>query len=100
MIVAFSRRAERDLDRIFDDVLLEASEQTALRLLERIERRALSLDIFPERGARMRHPELEELRLILEPPYLIAYTVADTRVEIVAVLHGSRDIVATLLERG
>lgn len=65
-------------------------------MIDRIEKRALSLGTFPERGTRLSIPNVDGLRFILERPYLVIYRASPTSVEIVAVLHGARDIAAEL----
>ena len=94
MKVAFSPRARRDLDKILNDLLTLASHRTAVRVFDRIERRCLSLDVFPDRGTMYAHPHLRHLR----PPYVIVYEVMATKVEIFTILHGSQNIQAELLK--
>lgn len=96
MIVELSERAEVDLERILDDLADRAGKRVAIRIVERIERRCMSLDQFPERGARLRLDGLPEFRFLVEKPYLIAYRVREGTVEIIAVVHGARDIEAVL----
>ena len=98
MKVAFSPRARRDLDKILNDLLTLASHRTAVRVFDRIERRCLSLDVFPDRGTMYAHPYLRHLRRLIEPPYVIVYEVMATKVEIFTILHGSQNIQAELLK--
>ncbi len=65
-------------------------------MIDRIEKRALSLATFAERGARLAIPNINGLRFVLEHPYLVIYRASPSSVEIVAVLHGARDIEAEL----
>lgn len=96
MIVRFSQRAERDLDEIFDDVMIRVSEKTANRMIDRIERRASSLATFPQRGAPLNVGSHEGLRFVVERPYLIIYRASSSEAAVLAVLHGARDIEAEL----
>lgn len=65
-------------------------------MIDRIEKRAMSLGMFSERGARLSIPDVDDLRFVIERPYLVIYRASSSSVEIVAVLHGSRDIAAEL----
>ena len=95
----FSRRARRELDVLFDELLTRVTPPTALRLIDRIEARCASLDQFPERGVAYSHADLRHLRRLVEAPYVIVYEIDGTVVRIVRVLHGSRRIETALLDR-
>ncbi len=58
-----------------------------------------SLAEFSERGHRLRDPELSGFREILIASYRLIYRVEPTRVLIVGVIHGSRDISTALTHR-
>jgi addiction module RelE/StbE family toxin len=59
-----------------------------------------SLAEFSERGHRLRDRELSDFREILVASYRLVYRVEPTRVLIVGVIHGSRDMSKALSRRG
>jgi plasmid stabilization system protein ParE len=96
VIVTLSERAERDLESILEDLSARAGPRVALRVIDKIERRCRSLDELPERGPLLLLGVRGDLRDLLEKPYLIIYRHRAQSVEVVAVLHGSRDLQAAL----
>jgi toxin ParE1/3/4 len=74
------------------DWIAQDNPAAAMRMMERLYRRCLSLDEFPERG----RPYGRTYRAINEGRYVIIYRVEPSpdhpRVIILAVMHGSRDI--------
>jgi toxin ParE1/3/4 len=74
------------------DWIAQDNPAAARRMMERLYRRCLSLDRFPERG----RPYGPIYRAVNEGRYVIIYRVEPPsgrpHVVIVAVLHGSRDI--------
>ena len=99
MRVAFTPEAQRDLLDIvlyLDDRNPKAARQT----LQNIRARCLSLADHPRRGAVIDLRGEEEIRRVLEYPFIIAYTCSDELVSILRDLHGARDfhhILDTLL---
>ncbi|MEH1782705.1 MAG: type II toxin-antitoxin system RelE/ParE family toxin [Nostoc sp.] len=79
-------------------VASEASETIATKLLERIEKATRLLLTAPFAGA-ARSQLADGLRVIFEGNYAIYYTVSETEIIIIRVLHGARDA-NTLAERG
>jgi plasmid stabilization system protein ParE len=74
------------------DYIAQDNPVAARAMMERLYRRCLSLDHFPERG----RPYGPTYRAVNEGRYVIVYRVEPTprqgRVVIVAVMHASRDI--------
>lgn len=99
--VEWSEVARRDLERIVA-YLAEENPAAALRVLQRIEKRAAALDILPERGRLV--PELARfgIRLYRElqvPPHRLIYRVDSRKVVVLAVFDGRRNLEDILLER-
>lgn len=90
----YSDTANRDLETIFN-YIAEDSRQTAVVYLGKMEECILKLRDFPEPGHMCRYPELSALgiRVLTFQKYLIFYTIDEKQeiVNIVRVLHGSRD---------
>jgi len=94
--VLITSPAERDLISISDYIAVELGEPgTALKLINRIQKAALSLDEMP-----YRHKEIEidligvpGIRFLIEANYLIFYHVReyDKSVRVLRILYGKRD---------
>jgi toxin ParE1/3/4 len=93
--------ARSDILAIADHIAHD-SPINADKALGRLERRIATLMIFPERGRVV--PELQwhginHIREIFEKPWRILYQLRASRVVIVAVYDGRRDLQDVLLER-
>jgi toxin ParE1/3/4 len=82
--------AEKDLDQI-SDYIANDNPQAALRLLGRIEERCQRLAEMPETG-RARDELAEGLRSGIVGNYVIFYRLDDEGIQVIRVLHGSRDL--------
>ncbi len=95
--ITFRPGAEADLIAIAAFVA-QFNVEAALRLVRRLRDRCQILETHFEAGRP--RPELgEALRSLAEPPYVIVYRVTGNVAEIVAVLHGARDLPAALAAR-
>jgi toxin ParE1/3/4 len=93
MKVRFSRQARADLRGIVESISVD-SPAAARRFRRLLSERALSLQQFPERGARLQgHPSAR--RLVVKP-YLIVYRIDRNLVQILRIVHGRRDLRALL----
>lgn len=88
MRVRWTSPAARDLARI-GDYIAEHDTGAAKRVVERIWRRASDLAAAPLMGRRGRVENTREL-VVGRYPYIVVYRIAGETVEIVAVLHTSR----------
>lgn len=100
-VVVWADAARRDLDAIID-YIAERHPGNALRLFDRLQRRALTLQAQPIRGRSV--PELRGLgaagyRELIERPWRIIYRTEPARVIVVAVIDGRRDLSSLLFER-
>jgi toxin ParE1/3/4 len=84
------RRAENDLDTIFD-FLIDADPQAARRMFERIQSRVGLLVEQPRIGRVGRVADTREL-VIPRTPYIVAYTIDDSldMIIVLRVLHSAR----------
>jgi len=95
--VLFRPDAETDLIAIALHVA-EYSKERAAALLARLRSRCEILHAHPFAG-RPRPEFGADLRALVERPYVILYRIAEHDAEIVAILHGARDLPATLAAR-
>jgi toxin ParE1/3/4 len=90
--------ARADLLDIWLTIAID-NPQAADRVYERLERRMATLAQFPLIG--VAQPAIaSNARMLVERPYLILYQVTSDGVQIVRVLHGARDVDATLFAAG
>ena len=88
--VVWAESARNALDEVIEYISKD-SESAARQVLDEALRSAARLDTLPERGRVV--PELNDpsIREIFVFRYRLMYEVEDTRVVIVAFLHGARD---------
>ena len=93
-----SRDAERDLEDLWD-YIAEESVEAADRLIARFSDAFEELGRFPSLGHK--REDLTKFPVLFWPVgnYLIIYRAEQTPIQIVAVVHGSRDIPAFLRRR-
>lgn len=88
-------QAERDLDEILAFIAID-SEAAAARVLRQVEQKTFRLLDRPFMGPPVHFPKWPGLRKVTSAPYVIFYRASDKEVEVVRVLHGSRDLNALL----
>lgn len=97
----FASVAQRDLQTIVEFIATDDST-AALRVLEQVEARAVSLRQMPERGRVV--PELAAIgvriyRELVVSPWRIIYRISRRKVYVLAVLDGRRNMEDILLDR-
>lgn len=93
--------ARNDLDGIAL-YIADDSPINALRMVERIEKRAAALRTFPERGrivAELRSLGQDRYREIIESPWRLVYRIEGYQVLVVSVLDSRRDLSLVLHHR-
>jgi toxin ParE1/3/4 len=85
-----TERAQADLDDLWDH-LAERNEAAADRLVDEILERSRFHVRFPKTG-RSRADIAPSVRSFVVRPYVIFFRAVDDTIEILRVLHGSRDI--------
>ncbi len=97
--VTWAHRAWADLERAAD-YIAQDSPHYAAALLGQARRAARSLDRFAERGRVV--PELGsvEIREVFVGSYRLIYRIQENRVEVLAFVHGARDLAALEQARG
>jgi plasmid stabilization system protein ParE len=99
--VVWAAMARADLEEIAS-FIADDSPINALRVVERLERRALTLTTMPTRGRIV--PELRWHGIVtflemIERPWRVVYRIDDATVYVVAVLDGRRNLEDLLLAR-
>lgn len=99
--ILWTKTARHDLDEIISHIAADSVE-TALAVLERLQRRAAALKLQPHRGRIV--PELRDVgvnhyRELIEPPWRIIYRIESRNVFVTAVLDSRRDLETLLLHR-
>jgi toxin ParE1/3/4 len=84
-------RAERDLDEIFAFVAAD-NEAAAVQILRQIEQKTFRLLERPFMGPQVHFPKWPGLRKMTSAPYVIFYRPSDKEIEVIRVLHASRDL--------
>jgi plasmid stabilization system protein ParE len=95
MIVVITSPAEADLQSI-GDWIAEDNPVRALTFVQELRRRCETLIDAPRGHARVPRYEHLEIRRRVYRDYLIFYRIVGDRIEVLHVLHGSRDYDPTL----
>lgn len=92
----FSPVAERDLEKISDDIAAAAGERVAVRFMRRLKASLRNLEDFPRMG-RPRPRIGAGVRSWAFPPYVAFYQLSEDAVEIIRLVHGRRRITRKLV---
>jgi toxin ParE1/3/4 len=88
--ILWTEPAEAHL-RAIHAALSQTSQRYADRIVDRITERTTQIAEFPRSGPVVPHAQALEIRVIVEEPYRILYVLGTRHIEILGVLHGSRD---------
>ncbi len=91
MRIDWTAPAETDLDEIFDYIARDApvyAEQYIDRIIDTVG----SLHEHPELGRVVREAGQEHIRELIHQSHRIIYTVRSDRIQILAIIHGRRDL--------
>ncbi|RIL03961.1 MAG: hypothetical protein DCC71_14475 [Proteobacteria bacterium] len=89
--VLWTRLARRQLGGVVDFIALE-SPVGAARLMRRVDERAATLSTLSKRGRLLLESSGTSIREVFVGPYRTIYRVRDDAVEIIAFVHGARDV--------
>jgi len=64
----------------------------ARSMVDRITRRSAQIASFPSLGREVPEYDAEDIREIIEYPYRIIYRIKSNQIDILAVIHGARNI--------
>ena len=91
MKVHWTDTAQRHLDAIYH-FIAQDSPVYAKRMVDRLTRRSGQIGEFPFSGRSVPEYEAEQIREVIEGSYRIIYYVKTDQIDVLAVLHGARDI--------
>jgi addiction module RelE/StbE family toxin len=99
--VNITQSAEKDLNEIIE-YIAENNPQTALRIMERIQKKIKTLYRFPNKGGYV--PELlakniKDYRQITETPWRIIYKVENNNVNILTIVDSRRNLQDILISK-
>jgi toxin ParE1/3/4 len=90
MNVHWTDTAQHHLDAIHAFIALD-SPAYARRTVDRLTRRSQQIGRFPLSGRRVPEYDRDEVREVIEGPYRIVYHIKPGQIDVVAVIHASRD---------
>ena len=91
MNVHWTNTAQAHLDGIYRYIEQDSPEY-AKRMVDRLTRRSQQISGQPLSGRRVPEYDLDQIREVIEGPYRIIYHIKPDQIDVVAVLHGSRNI--------
>ncbi len=91
--------AQRHLDAIHAYISQDSVEY-AQRVVDRLTRRSQQIAAFPLSGRKVPEFDAEDVREVIDPPYRIVYRVKPDQVDVLAVIHGARDLLTAEEENG
>jgi addiction module RelE/StbE family toxin len=91
MKVHWTGTAEDHLDAIHAYIARDSPEY-AKRMVDRLTRRSQQIVDFPLSGRRVPEYEIDQIREVIEGPYRIIYYIKPDQIDVLAVLHGARDM--------
>jgi toxin ParE1/3/4 len=99
--VQWAKAAVRDLEELMSYIAADSPLDTE-RILDKLEKRAQTLESTPVRGRvvpELAHFGIRNWRELIVKPYRIIYRIDEDTVNVLAVLDGRRDLQDLLLER-
>lgn len=91
MKVHWTETAEGHLDAIYA-YIAQDSPQYAMLMVDRLTRRSQQIADFPLSGRKVPEYEMEQIREVIEGAYRIIYHIKPDQIDVLAVIHGSQDI--------
>jgi len=91
MNVSWTENALEHLVNIYEYIAVN-SKTYATRMVDRITRRSAQIADFPYSGREVPEYKAEDIRELIEYPYRIIYQVKADHIDILAVIHGARQL--------
>ena len=91
MRVVWTKAADNNLQAIYD-YIAKTSADYARRMIEKITAHTGQIAAFPLSGRIVPEFEFGQLREVFERPYRIIYRIRPDRIDIITVVHMSRDL--------
>jgi addiction module RelE/StbE family toxin len=94
MRVVWTETAQDHLDAIYA-YISQDSPRYALRMVDRLTRRSRQIADSPLSGRRVPEYDMDQIREIFEGPYRILYHITSDQIDILAILHGARNLLSS-----
>ena len=91
MNVHWTETAQEHLDAIHAHIARNSAEY-ALRMVDRLTRRSQQIADTPLSGRRVPEYDLDQIRELIEGPYRIIYFIKPDQIDVIAVIHGARNV--------
>ena len=91
MKVHWTENAIQHLIAIYD-YISQDSPFYAEKMVDRLTKRSQQIADFPQSGRRVPEYRNDDLREVLEGPYRLIYRIKPEQVDVVAVIHGARQL--------
>ena len=91
MKVHWTDTAESHLDSIYNYIAID-SPAFAKRMVDRITNRSMQIADFPLSGRKVPEYDMDQIREVIEGSYRIIYYIKPDQIDVLAVLHGARDV--------
>jgi toxin ParE1/3/4 len=78
----------------------ENSNCYALRMVDRLTRKSEGIAAFPMAGRMVPEFQAHDIREVIERPYRIIYRITPEKIDVLAVVHGARQLNSAILELG
>ena len=79
------------MDAIYTYIALDSPEY-AKRMVDRITRRSQQIADFPLSGRKVPEYNIDQIREIIEGRYRIIYHIKPNQIDVLAVIHGARNV--------
>lgn len=97
MKVHWTDNAIQNLIAIYD-YISQDSPFYAQKMVDRLTRRSQQIAAFPRSGRRVPEYRDDDLREIIEGPYRLIYRIKSEQLDVIAVIHGARQLPTELDE--
>ena len=94
MNVRWTDTAQAHLDAIHAYIAHDSPEY-AKRMVDRLTRRSQQIAKFPFSGRRVPEYDLDPIREVIEGSYRLIYYIKPDQIDVIAVIHGSMDVIGT-----
>ncbi|MBM4142286.1 MAG: type II toxin-antitoxin system RelE/ParE family toxin [Lentisphaerae bacterium] len=98
MTVHWTDTAQAHLDAIYAYIAQDSPEY-ALRMVDRLTRRSQQIAEAPLSGRRVPEYDMDQIREVIERPYRIIYHIKPDQIDVIAVLHGARNVLRAAEEQ-
>jgi len=94
MRVQWTDTARAHLDAIHAYIAQDSAEY-ATRTIDRLTRRSQQIADFPLSGRRVPEYDMDQVREVIEDPYRIIFHIKPEQIDILAIIHGSMNILSS-----